>query len=46
LYSSWCLKRNAALAAEASPISMDSEAKMDLLANIPSWGDIERNLEQ
>lgn len=26
--------------------SMDSEAKMDLLANIPSWGDIERNLEQ
>jgi len=25
---------------------MDSEAKMDLLANIPSWGDIERNLEQ
>lgn len=25
---------------------MDSEAKMDLLTNIPSWGDIERNLEQ
>lgn len=24
---------------------MDCEAKMDLLANIPSWGDIERNLE-
>ncbi|MNJ29997.1 hypothetical protein D3C77_245810 [compost metagenome] len=33
-------------ARQALPSSRDCDAKMDLLANIPSWGDIERNLDQ